>query len=112
MSKIHKNSQDAYWEQRKKLSKRAEAIWQILIAHSPLTDRQILDIMGLPDMNNVRPRITELIQMGFVEEVGNIKCKVTKKKVRVVRATSIQDWHIAYWKKIEKSEEQLKLEIS
>ncbi len=49
------------------------------------TDREIKEKMGLSDMNSVRPRITELIKSGHLEETDNTKCPVTNKTVRKVR---------------------------
>lgn len=40
--------------------------------------------MGFPEPNAVRPRITELIAAGFLQEVGEKRCPVTRKTVRVV----------------------------
>ena len=41
--------------------------------------------LGYSDPNAVRPRITELIKKGFLEESGVIVCAFTKKRVRMVR---------------------------
>lgn len=50
------------------------------------TDREILMAYGGYEMNQVRPRITELIDKGLVEESGNRKCPMTKRKVRTLKA--------------------------
>ncbi len=52
----------------------------------PLTDREIKDLLGYSDMNSVRPRISELIDFGFLKETGKIKDYVTRKTVRLVKA--------------------------
>lgn len=49
------------------------------------TDREILDRLGMADMNAVRPRITELIKLGVLEETGDRIDPLTGKRVRVVR---------------------------
>ena len=54
-------------------------------ANRPLTDRQISIGMGFDDPNQVRPRITELIQMNALEEVGRVKDKHTGAGCRTVR---------------------------
>lgn len=39
----------------------------------PLTDRQVKTLLGKDDMNDVRPRISELLGFGFLVKSGNIK---------------------------------------
>lgn len=51
----------------------------------PLTDRQVKNKMGLEDMNEVRPRITELIHENFLKECGTAIDEKTRKPVRLVR---------------------------
>ena len=41
-------------------------------------------------MNNVRPRVTELIKLGLLMECGVETCEVTNKSVRKVRLTNPQ----------------------
>lgn len=87
MSSAHTNSQLAYEaiQSEGKLSMRQALILQWLLAHpQPWTDREIAAGMGYPDMNCVRPRITELIKIGLVSEFDNVKCVVTGKTVRRV----------------------------
>lgn len=83
---MHPNSLSAYHAGRLEgLLSRREA--EILAAFRTLgraTDREVCAYLGLPDMNNVRPRITELInEAGLLEEVASITCPVTRKPVRV-----------------------------
>jgi len=49
------------------------------------TDRDIMHVLGFNDPNKVRPRITSLIEDGFLVECGNIKCPRTNRTVRVVK---------------------------
>lgn len=51
------------------------------------TDRQALNRLypGSGDMNMVRPRITELIESGYLIECGSVSCPVTGKTVRECR---------------------------
>lgn len=83
---MHQNSLFAFAEQKTKLSGRAMDILAAIKKIPPVTDRQIMSIMGFGEPNAVRPRLTELIQMGLVEECGSVRCKVTGKTVRVVKA--------------------------
>jgi hypothetical protein len=84
-SEIHFNSLLAYMDERVKLSKRCTEILEHLQCCSAKTDRQVAGEMLYPDMNCVRPRITELIKGGFLEEVGKTKCSITNKSVRLVK---------------------------
>ena len=49
-----------------------------------MTDREILDSLGVSDVNNIRPEITRLKQQGRIVEVGKIHCRTTGKLVRRV----------------------------
>ena len=51
------------------------------------TDREIMEALELPDMNCVRPRITEGIREGWIAEAGETVCPVTGMTVRAVRIT-------------------------
>ncbi len=51
-------------------------------AGRPMTDREIKDWLELDDMNNVRPRITELLQDGELTKSGDIIDTKTGKPVR------------------------------
>jgi hypothetical protein len=86
---IHPNSRKTYTEEKIKLGKRAKEIYEFLISCNSseiFTDRQIMQALGYSEPNQVRPRITELIKMGKVFEVGACKCISTKKTVRLVSA--------------------------
>lgn len=65
------------------LSRRKAQILRWMQANpQPWTDRQIAARLGYPDMNCVRPRITELIEQGLLVECDSIRCQVTNKRVR------------------------------
>jgi len=51
------------------------------------TDRDVMEALDLPDMNCVRPRITEGIREGWIAEAGETVCPVTGMTVRTVRIT-------------------------
>lgn len=83
----HENSIDSYHEIRAegKLSKRQALILEWLSTRGePLTDREVAAGMQFPDMNCVRPRITELIQLGLLHEHSSVICPITNKRVRKV----------------------------
>lgn len=87
---IHQHSREAYYAERDKLGKRAQMIRDWIVAHGPATDRDVMRWLGFSEPGAVRPRITELIGIGALEECGSIKCGVTGKTVRLVRATDTQ----------------------
>ncbi|KKL78080.1 hypothetical protein LCGC14_2028470 [marine sediment metagenome] len=83
---IHQNSREAYHELD--LSKRQKIVYcAFIVASRPMTDRLALIALGYPsggDMNKVRPRITELIAAGLLEEKGKTQDSVTGRTVRLV----------------------------
>tara|TARA_R100000773_G_C4220642_1_gene119372 strand:- start:3595 stop:3858 length:264 start_codon:yes stop_codon:yes gene_type:complete len=83
---MHENSLKAYREEGKKLSQRARQILAFFENAGPawFTDREVKHGLEFEEMNQVRPRITELIERGILEEVGKTKCTLTKKQVRLV----------------------------
>lgn len=85
---MHTHSHLAFeaMQEEGKLSRRKAAILQWLLANPrPWTDREIAAGMGYYDMNAVRPRITELVQSGILEECASILCPITRKRVRRVQ---------------------------
>lgn len=97
---IHPNSRQAYEEEKPKLSKRAQVIYDALIdIENPMTDRQVQVALGFAERGMVQPRITELINAGLVCECGKTKCKVTNKQVRLVSGNiehyiTHKDWEL------------------
>jgi hypothetical protein len=84
---IHPNSHDAHADLAATgtLSKRQAVIYAWLSAHQrPWTDREVAAHLNFADMNCVRPRITELVGRGLLEEVDSVRCPVTGKTVRRV----------------------------
>ena len=81
---MHQNSLAAFRSEEPRLSKRAAAILDWITEAGPRTDRQVMQGMGFTDMNSVRPRITEAIDLGTLVEVGEKVCPVTHKTVRIV----------------------------
>jgi hypothetical protein len=88
MKQIHDNTRLSYAEGLREglFSARERAILSVLEnARSPLEDREIMQAIGFRDMNAVRPRVTELIQAGVLEERGTTIDQLTRKNVRMVR---------------------------
>lgn len=82
--RMHENSVQAFHAEEPKLSTRAAAILDWISEHGPHTDREVMEGMGFTDMNSVRPRITELIDLNKLMEVGKLQCPVTNHRVRRV----------------------------
>lgn len=83
---MHVNSLAAFYEGKSEFFSQREQ--QILRAYTQLgraSDRDVCNLLGFRDLNAVRPRITELIEDGVLEESGGQQCPVTGKLVRVVR---------------------------
>jgi hypothetical protein len=81
---VHQNSVAAYREEEGKLGRRAATILNWVTIHGRATDRQIMLALRFSEPNSVRPRITELVSVGELVEVGTVRCPVTGKRVRVV----------------------------
>jgi hypothetical protein len=67
------------------LSARCRKVVSALEDLGVATDRRIKEHLNLPDMNNVRPRVTELIKLGIVIEDGEDICEETNRSVRLIR---------------------------
>ncbi|MFA5265067.1 MAG: hypothetical protein WC378_14680 [Opitutaceae bacterium] len=94
----HTNSAASLAQERDngRLGRRAEAVLMALRSfQSPPTDRMIAEKLGYADLNAVRPRITELIELGLVVEMRSTTCQVTGKTVRTTRALHPAEIEIA-----------------
>ena len=90
---MHANSQIAMQDITTSGAKarRSAVILRWLVAHPrAYTDREIAAGMGFPDMNCVRPRITELVEAGLLREQDSVRCPVTGKTVRRVTPVQLQ----------------------
>jgi hypothetical protein len=70
------------------LSKRCKAILAVLEkdpCYLGRTDRMIMAALGFTDPNMVRPRLTEMVKAGILEECGETKDPATGHRVRRVR---------------------------
>jgi len=76
---IHENSLAA-WDELKP-SARKKVIYEAY-GSATLTDRQVCNRLGMSDMNYGRPRITEMIADGILEERQSVVDHVTNRKVR------------------------------
>lgn len=85
---VHDHSLEAYDALRANtggLSRRCGEILDALRRFGrPATDRAVMQMLSMPDMNCVRPRITELVKAGALAEAGEVICPVTGKRVRLI----------------------------
>lgn len=70
------------------MSGRRAAIYAWLKENGPATDRQIMQALGLPDPNCVRPRVTELVDASILAEVDSVRDPVTGIRVRRTHVAS------------------------
>ena len=83
----------SYEDMQEHLSERHKQILEIL-KDKEMTTREIAQelykrhYINTADVNNARPRITELESLGFVTADKTKKCSVTNKEVAVYRTTT------------------------
>lgn len=70
---VQQNSVDTYYQEKPKLSGRRKLIFDCIKKLQPVTDRQIMRHLGFTDPNTTRPRVTELIKMGYLIEYTELK---------------------------------------
>lgn len=78
----HPNSLAAHRSNR--YGERCRAILEAVKRDGPGTDRDIMRRLNRVDPNSVRPRITTLVEVGALEQVGEVVDPETHKTVRVV----------------------------
>jgi hypothetical protein len=89
----HENSKAAYreLEESGRLGKQQKMALAVVTEHGPCTDRQVTEQLSSQEgrefeVVNVRPRITELIKMGYLEELPDpVRCPKYDKNVRLVK---------------------------
>ena len=89
--RIHENSRESYLTGLGMISRRAQMVLEWIRENGKATDRQIMIGLGFREPNQVRPRITELIDAKLLREVGSVRCPVTGKTVRVVDLMQTQE---------------------
>lgn len=81
---MHADSLLCYREELGKFGKRAAAVAEWVARNGCVTDREVMRGLGFTDPNAVRPRISELIDGGVLQEFSKVKDPVTRKLVRRV----------------------------
>ena len=66
-------------------------IYGMLEQYGPMTAREICMKLGSNDMNYVRPRLTELVQMGKIEIIGKKLDTVTDRSTSVYQIVRGED---------------------
>lgn len=88
-----KTRHKSYEDMKEHLSERHKQILEIL-KNKEMTTREIAQELykrrytNTADVNNARPRITELESLGFVITEKTKKCSITNKEVAVYRETT------------------------
>lgn len=88
-----KTRHKSYEDMKEHLSERHKQILEIL-KNKEMTTREIAQELykrhytNTADVNNARPRITELESLGFVTTEKTKKCNITSKEVAVYRETT------------------------
>jgi hypothetical protein len=81
---LHQNSLAAYLSLD--LGEREAAVLKTFCeSPAPLTDREVMRRLGFTDPNAVRPRCTDLVERGLLEECGTTQDPQTGKSVRLCR---------------------------
>jgi DNA-binding Lrp family transcriptional regulator len=70
------------------LSSKRLAVYEYLFNFGPLTGGQVQKALGNGVSESVRNRITELVKMGAVYEIGEVSCPVTGRRVLLFDVTS------------------------
>lgn len=85
IDQMHQNSLTAYFSLD--LDPRCRVILSVYEKepNESFTDRQVKNRLGFEDMNQVRPRISGLVDKGILIECGHVKCGVTGKPVRLTK---------------------------
>lgn len=65
-------------------------VYRFIEHHGAATDREVMVGLGYREPGAVRPRITELVSAGLLEECGSKKCPFTRKTVRLVATAGPQ----------------------
>lgn len=81
--RLHRHSLATYAEERPKLGARLSEILAVFRRDGRLTDRAVMRRLAYHDPNMVRPRITDAIKAGLLEEVGEERDQLTGRTVRV-----------------------------
>ena len=90
----------SYEQMQEHLSERHKQILEIL-NNSEMTTREIAEELykrhytNTADVNNARPRVTELESLGFLTTNKTKKCNITNKEVAVYRKTTDEERMIA-----------------
>jgi len=84
LHRMHEHSIATHREIADLISGRRGEVYRWIESHGAATDREVMAGLGYRDMNTVRPRLTELLGANLLAEVGERRCPVTGKIVRVV----------------------------
>ena len=79
----HPNSRESH-KRVDKVARQNAILDALALENKPMTDRQIKNYLRMKDMNDIRPRVSELIDAFKLKEVGDTVCRETGRRVRLV----------------------------
>ena len=68
-------------ESEGRFGKRNKEVFELIVKKEGLTSREIMIELGYSELNNVRPRLTELLKGSRIKEGNKVKCQYTNKSV-------------------------------
>jgi len=75
------------------ISERADLVYKTILENPDSTDREISELLGFEDPNNIRPRRRELAEMKLISENGKRTCSISKRTSLIWKANKETDWH-------------------
>lgn len=82
---------ESYHEILETLGERQRLVYELIRRYPEHTDRELAQLAGAGDPNQVRPRRSELSDKGLVAEAGKRRCEVTGKLAMTWRIVTHQD---------------------
>jgi len=83
MSFVRDTSLEAFLSIKGSLGAMQQVVYSAIANNPYLTDRELVNIIGLSDANMLRPRRKELLGKGFIDDAGVRECSVSGKKAHV-----------------------------
>lgn len=91
MKRIADTSVLSYHEITETLGERQRVVYDLILRYPGRTDRELAKLALAGDPNQIRPRRTELVDRGVIEEAGKRRCEVTGKLAKTWRVRRHRD---------------------
>ncbi|WP_020613246.1 hypothetical protein [Sediminispirochaeta bajacaliforniensis] len=89
--RIAVTSVESYHEILETLGERQHLVYELIRRYPEHTDRELAQLAGAGDPNQIRPRRTELLDKGVITESGKRRCEVTGKLAKTWRIVTQRD---------------------